>query len=102
MCDREHQYRSVREDDGDRIPRRGPGRSICDWSRHETGGFRLTRRTSRVRRGAASCPTVQAALTYFTPYHTAFPRLCPPLNLSPLSLSPLSRGFPGSIWYTDA
>ena len=37
MRDREHQYRSVREDDRDRIPRRGPGRSICAWSRHATG-----------------------------------------------------------------
>ena len=42
MCDRDRQYRSVREDDGDRIPRRGPGRSIRDGPRHETGGFRLT------------------------------------------------------------
>ena len=31
------QYRSVREDDRDRIPRRGSGRSICAWSRREIG-----------------------------------------------------------------
>src|SRR5712692_7275550 len=43
MCDRERQHRSVREDDGDRIPRRGPGRSICDWSRDETGVLRVAR-----------------------------------------------------------
>ena len=42
MCDREHQYRSVREDDRDRIPRRGPGRSICARPRREIGDFRLT------------------------------------------------------------
>ena len=35
MCDRQHQYRSVCEDDRDRIPRRGPGRSVRAWSRHD-------------------------------------------------------------------
>src|ERR1700723_1899806 len=42
MRDREPQYRAVRDDDGDRIPRRGPGRSIRDRARHQTGGFGLT------------------------------------------------------------
>src|ERR1700736_1803726 len=37
MCDREHKYRSFREDDGDPIPRRGPGRSIRDRPRQQTG-----------------------------------------------------------------
>ncbi len=42
LCYRDHEYRSVRKDDGDRIPRGGPGRSICYRSRCEIGGFRLT------------------------------------------------------------
>ena len=50
--DREHQYRSVREDDRDRIPRRGPGRSIRAWSRHATGGFRMRRSPTRTISGA--------------------------------------------------
>ena len=39
MRDRQHQYRSVREDDRDRIPRRGSGRSICAWPRHADRGL---------------------------------------------------------------
>src|SRR5947207_9622695 len=42
LCDRERQYQSIREDDGDRIPRRGCGGSICAWSRCGTGTFRVT------------------------------------------------------------
>ena len=33
LCDRQRQHRSVRADDRDRIPRRGPGRPICPWPR---------------------------------------------------------------------
>ena len=40
MRDRKQQHRSVREDDGDRIPHRRPGRSICGRSRQEIGGHR--------------------------------------------------------------
>ena len=38
MCDRDRQYRSVRENDWDRIPHRGTNWSICNRSRHKTGG----------------------------------------------------------------
>ncbi len=54
MCDRDHEYRSVRKDDGDRIPRGGPGRSICDRSRREIGGFRLTIARPRCDRATAT------------------------------------------------
>ena len=46
MCDRHHQYRSVRENDGGRIPRRGPGRSICTWSRRRTGAVQSDNQTT--------------------------------------------------------
>ena len=39
MRDRDREYRSVREDDGDRIPCRGPGRSICHGPRRSTEGL---------------------------------------------------------------
>src|SRR3984885_4438172 len=47
MCDRDHEYRSVRKDDGSRIPRRGTSRSICDRSRRKIGSFRLTMHGAR-------------------------------------------------------
>ena len=68
MCDRDHQYRSVREDDGDRIPRRGPGRSICDRSRQQTGSLRLAAgRTgqflARLRRSELTYPNSHIVVT---------------------------------------
>ncbi len=39
MRDRDRQYRSVRKDDGDRIPRRGPGRPICSRSQRLSAGW---------------------------------------------------------------
>jgi len=37
MRNRDRQYRSVRENYGDRTPRRRPGRSVCDRSRRRSG-----------------------------------------------------------------
>ena len=56
MCDRDHQYRSVRKDDRDRIPRRGRSRSICAWSRLENWNCRPAKSDLRSSRTPISAP----------------------------------------------